>query len=142
MDSCYIKSEYRHFELKEFIKDANKKYCGFYKYDDVDWKGIDQYIEIKCMLHKTFRTMPVKHLEGKYCPDCPDDLVFKPKELFIYKSKVLHGNRYKYIGEYINQYTETTLMCRVHGEFNIVPYQHMRGVGCPKCNHPSIYKKI
>lgn len=59
------------------------------------------------------------------------------REQFIAKSKEKFGeDSFDYSKvEYINGYTEITLICKEHGEFRITPSKHLDIVGgCPKCS--------
>ena len=59
------------------------------------------------------------------------------KEQFIEKSKTLFGkDSFDYSKvEYVNGYTEITLICKKHGEFSITPNKHLDIVGgCPQCS--------
>ena len=59
------------------------------------------------------------------------------KEQFIEKSKALFGSdAFDYSSvEYINGYTDITLVCRKHGKFTITPNKHLDIVGgCPECS--------
>lgn len=59
------------------------------------------------------------------------------REQFIAKSKEKFGeDAFDYSKvEYINGYTEITLICKEHGEFRITPSKHLDIVGgCPKCS--------
>ena len=58
------------------------------------------------------------------------------KEQFIEKSKTLYGDdAFDYsLVEYVNGYTEITLICKEHGEFKITPNKHLDIIGgCPEC---------
>ena len=53
---------------------------------------------------------------------------------FKEKANVVHGNNYIYDKvEYVNTYTQVTIMCPEHGEFTQTPNCHLSGSGCPKC---------
>ena len=59
------------------------------------------------------------------------------REQFIEKSKALYGeNAFDYsMLNYVNGYTEVTLICSKHGKFNIFPNKHLSIVGgCPECS--------
>ncbi len=58
------------------------------------------------------------------------------KEEFIKKSVEIHGDRYDYSKvEYINSRNKVIIICKIHGDFEQVPYSHMSdGNGCIKCN--------
>lgn len=54
---------------------------------------------------------------------------------FIEQAKKVHGGRYDYSKvEYINNHTNVTIGCPVHGYINITPQNHLRGCGCGKCS--------
>ena len=59
------------------------------------------------------------------------------REQFIEKSKALYGDdAFDYsLVDYVNGYTEITLICKKHGEFRITPTKHLDIVsGCPQCS--------
>lgn len=54
--------------------------------------------------------------------------------IFIEKSKKVHGNKYDYSKvEYINSKTKVCIICPEHGEFWQTPHSHINGKGCKKC---------
>jgi group I intron endonuclease len=58
----------------------------------------------------------------------------KTHDEIINEFKSIHGNRYNYSDvNYINSKTEVTIICSIHGKFNITPNHHKKGVGCNKC---------
>lgn len=53
---------------------------------------------------------------------------------FIKKSELIHGNLYNYSNsEYINAKNKIKIVCTIHGEFEQLPHNHMKGIGCIKC---------
>lgn len=55
-------------------------------------------------------------------------------EAFIIKAREVHGERYDYsLVEYIKSYTEVKILCKIHKEFQQIPYSHTQGHGCPDC---------
>lgn len=55
-------------------------------------------------------------------------------EIFIKKSKKIHGNKYDYSKvNYTNAKTKVCIICPEHGEFWQLPYNHLQGKGCLKC---------
>ena len=53
---------------------------------------------------------------------------------FIAEAKKIYGNRYGYGKvEYINREHRVTVVCPVHGDFQIFARDHLDGKGCPKC---------
>ena len=57
------------------------------------------------------------------------------REEFIEKCFLKHGQRYNYEKSiYINNDTSLLVTCVDHGDFDIIPNNHLKGSGCPKCN--------
>jgi hypothetical protein len=57
-----------------------------------------------------------------------------PKEYFLTKAKLIHGNKYDYSKiEYQNLSTKIKIICPYHGEFYQLPHAHLSGEGCKKC---------
>lgn len=53
---------------------------------------------------------------------------------FIDRSTELYGDRYDYTQtQYTNSYTPIRIICKLHGQFNLAPKQHIAGSGCPVC---------
>ena len=53
---------------------------------------------------------------------------------FITKAKLIHGNKFDYSNvHYIKAIRYVKIICKIHGEFNQTPNQHLCGAGCPKC---------
>lgn len=45
-----------------------------------------------------------------------------------------HGKRYDYSKvKYLNSNSKVTIICSIHGEFEITPHHHKNGVGCRNC---------
>lgn len=52
------------------------------------------------------------------------------KERFV----LIHGNKYDYsLVNYKNQLTKVKIICPIHGEFEQLPKNHLKGCDCPKC---------
>lgn len=55
-------------------------------------------------------------------------------ESFIAEAKGIYGDRYDYSKvDYKNREHRVTLVCPVHGDFQIYAREHLDGKGCPKC---------
>jgi very-short-patch-repair endonuclease len=54
----------------------------------------------------------------------------------ISKSKKIHEQKYNYdFVEYVNSKTKVKILCnKCNNIFEQIPYNHLRGRGCPKCN--------
>ena len=55
-------------------------------------------------------------------------------ESFIEEAKEIYGERYDYNKvEYKNRDHRVTVVCPVHGDFQVYAREHLDGKGCPKC---------
>jgi len=55
-------------------------------------------------------------------------------ELFIEKSKLVHGDRYDYSKvDYSKSKANIIITCKIHGDFLQTPNNHLRGANCNKC---------
>jgi hypothetical protein len=53
---------------------------------------------------------------------------------FIERSKIMHNNKYDYSEViYVNNKTKVKIGCPIHGFFEQVAQEHLRGAGCPRC---------
>lgn len=61
------------------------------------------------------------------------------QEEVLLKFAYAHGNRYDYSQtHYVNMRTKVAIRCKEHGEFLQLPYDHIKGSGCPLC-HPQTF---
>jgi rubrerythrin len=62
-------------------------------------------------------------------------------QFFIEKAQLIHNNKYDYSKtEYINDKTKVCIICPIHGEFWMLPSNHIHKThpqNCPLCSHPS-----
>lgn len=110
-------------------------HCGKYSYDNVTYKNKRHKILITCKYHGNFEQRPDLHLMGHGCPQCGDNKSRLSIKDFIRRSKSAHGDgKYSYKkSKYKGVNSELTLICKEHGDFLIIPRNHLRGQGCPQC---------
>ena len=120
-----------------FIEKANKRHNGKYTYDKVEYINSQRKVCIICPEHGEFWQTPAAHVRGRGCPVCSNSKRGKHSvttENLIKKCNKVHNNKYSYENtEYIDAYTKICVTCPVHGDFYILPFQHLNGQGCPKC---------
>lgn len=94
---------------------------------------------IICPEHGEFWQNHNKHGSTKQgCPVCGGRQVGNNEE-FVEKAKVIHGDKYDYSKViYAKRHTKVTIVCKVHGEFEQIPTNHLRGKGCDKCAHDEL----
>lgn len=55
-------------------------------------------------------------------------------EEFIFKAKIIHGDKYLYPKtNYNGAHSRLIVTCPIHGDFTIIATNHLSGRGCPKC---------
>lgn len=62
-------------------------------------------------------------------------LIIDKTAKFVNKSNVVHNNKYQYdLTNYINSKTKVTITCKIHGNFQQRPNDHLSGRGCKRCS--------
>lgn len=134
--------------LSEFIEKSMYKFKNKFDYNKTNYTLASKEIIITCKIHGDFETTPSKHLLASSggCYDCftehlRENLAFTTEE-FIEKSKFIFGESLDYsLVNYINNSTAVALICKIHGQFNKIPFLHLsRGSGCPKCRKYNVSK--
>ena len=121
--------------LEEFIKKAIKVHGDKYDYSKVEYVNNHTKVCIICPIHGEFWQMPQNHIKGQGCPKCSHRSYVYTTEEFIQKAKKIHKDKYDYSKlKYVNSKTFICIICPIHGEFWQMPFKHIRGQGCPKCN--------
>lgn len=123
---------------ESFIKKAIEIHGAKYNYDKVCYENAHKKVCIICPEHGEFWQTPNAQLRGKGCPKCGNINRGKAKRShtndFIEKAILVHGDKYDYSKvEYINNHTKVCIICPEHGEFWMIPSNHLRGQGCVKC---------
>lgn len=121
---------------EEFIKKAKQIHGNKYNYSKVEYKNSSTKVCIICPKHGEFWQRPNDHISKKAeCPLCKGKFKYT-KESFAEKSNKIHNNKYNYsLVNYIDNKTHVNIICPIHGVFSQRPDKHLRGQGCPKCNH-------
>ena len=124
--------------LKLFVEKSIKVHGNKYDYSKVKYINSQTKVCIICPEHGEFWQTPASHVRGYNCPKCANkkrgDTFRKTSNHFINQAKNIHGNKYDYSKvNYINSSTKVCVICPEHGEFNILPQNHLLGQGCPKC---------
>lgn len=118
---------------EDFVKKATLIHSGRYNYNKVDYATNRKTVLIGCPQHGYFTQAPVMHLQGKGCPVCGG---VKPMHTtdFIQKAVVVHGDTYSYErSTYTKKTDNITINCKLHGDFEQLPFNHLAGRGCPSC---------
>ena len=135
------------YSNEHFLELATKIHGNKYDYSEVDYKRTQDKIKIICRKHGAFYQRPNQHLKGNGCPVCGfESMVSKTSsntERYVEQAKRIVGDKYDYSKvKYKNYLTAIEIVCRKHGSFFQLPYQHLRGKGCPICSASSGEKEI
>jgi ssDNA-binding Zn-finger/Zn-ribbon topoisomerase 1 len=128
--------------LEGFSKKAHQVHNDKYIYPAQQYVNGLSKIEIICPVHGKFYQAPTKHLAGSGCQECglsKRGLARRGStESFVGIAIQTHGEKYDYSKvEYVLSTLPVTIICREHGEFEQIPWNHLSGVGCPACSNLS-----
>lgn len=131
----------------EFVEMANKVHNNKYDYSKTKYIRMQDKVCIICKEHGEFWQTPNTHLKGCGCPQCAInsrvEIISSTTERFIKQAKKRIGDKYDYSKvKYKNYLTPVEIICREHGSFFQLPYQHLGGKGCPICGASSGEKEI
>lgn len=130
---------------EEFIKRARKIHGDKYDYSKANYENMRTKISIICKIHGVFLQRPNSHLNnGKGCFDCSYYERRRTLNEFINEANKIHDNKYDYSKvNYVNNKTKVIIICKIHGEFQQKPTQHINtGCGCEKCGFKIISNKL
>lgn len=139
-NSNYTTDEYVHF-LKEKYPNSP------YKFDSIKYVNNTAPITLVCKKHGQFTTLPTSlNKKMTECPICKRSRISKhmtfTTEEFIQKATEVHSDKYDYSKvNYINAKNKVCIICPIHGEFWILPSEHLGGRGCPKCSNEHLWDK-
>jgi hypothetical protein len=127
-------------DTQAFIKHSIEIWGDLYDYSKSVYIDSKHKINIICKIHGEFFQLPSNHYKYK-CRKCSHKSNIRNKNLnekcnneFISKANNVHKNYYDYsLIAYINAKTKIKIICKIHGEFEISPNNHLRGKGCAKC---------
>ena len=129
----------RKLTTEEFIEKAIRVHGSKYDYSKVRYVNNRIKVKIFCKKHNNFfYQSPSIHMVGSGCLICGYEKTANSKRRtrkeFIERAREIHGNRYGYNKvNYINEITKVIILCKIHGEFESAPHNHLYGKGCPEC---------
>ena len=123
---------------QEFIEKANQVHNFKYDYSKVNYVNSKSKVVIHCKIHGEFEQRPNLHLQGHGCRDCGFDSKTMSNQEFIEKANQVHNFKYDYSNvNYLGTLSKINIICKIHGEFEQLPIQHLKGPGCPFCSYDS-----
>ena len=122
-----------------FIQKSNKMHNNMFDYSKVDYVNNNTKVTIICPIHGEFQQSPQHHLVANGCSKCREDKkrnsIYK-FEKFKEEATKTHNGKYDYnIEGFTTLSNSITLSCKEHGDFNIIPYKHLKGSGCKVCSN-------
>lgn len=142
---CGRETNKRNIDLKEkckreFMLKANTIHENIYDYSKSVYEDAVSKVIVICKTHGEFSISPNNHLRGKGCPACGTECskLARLKDFDEYKPEFikLYGDKYDYSSVVWEGGSKPiTVICKKHGEFNILPYLHKVGKECQKCSN-------
>ena len=135
------------FTNEEFIEKAKKVHGDKYDYSKVEYVNSHTKVCIIDPEYGEFWQTPISHLKGYGHPAEWHKKTWDVRgrmttEKFIEKAKKVHGNKYDYSKvKYVNSRSKICVICPIHGEFNILPYNFLNRNGCKQCGLEKSSKK-
>ena len=120
---------------EQFIEKAKEIHGDKYDYSKVEYINSKQKVCIICPEHGEFWQTPDSHLNHQSrCPKCSIPNRNLLTEDYIKKAIKIHGDKYDYSKVIYNGvFGKVTIICPIHGEFEQIARNHLRGYGCDKC---------
>jgi hypothetical protein len=131
---------------EEFIRESKEKFGeGKFRYDNTVYKDSKTDLIITCPKHGDFKVRPDNHLckgSNGGCRECMkeflQELFSSNTKEFIRRSKEKFGEgKFRYDNTvYTNNRTNVIITCPKHGDFKILPDNHLRegsNGGCREC---------
>lgn len=100
---------------------------------------LEEYIRRANIVHNNKYDYSLSHLDFINCKRCAMEnlaqSLTKTKEQFVEEAKKIHGNKYDYsLVEYKNTKAKVKIICPIHGVFEQIAQEHLKGANCPNCN--------
>ncbi len=103
---------------------------GIYDYSKVVYVSHEDKVCIVCRIHGEFWQRAGHHLNGSGCPENHR----KTTDRFIEEATAIHAGFYGYTKVIYTCNSEFVIItCPIHGDFNQIPANHLKGHGCRKC---------
>lgn len=121
----------------EYFKILSKEIHGDkYIYDKVEYVNANTNVIITCRIHGDFPQTKRNHIDKmRGCPHCNGGIKLT-WEFILKKIYKIHGDKYDYSKFiYDNFSTKSTIICKIHGEWEQNLNNHINGKGCPHCQN-------
>ena len=127
-----MRADLRRLDTDTIISQFKEVHGDLYDYSLVDYKSSVSKVKIICKEHGVFEQTPSDHKSGRGCGECVGK--YKTTEKLITQFKEVHGDLYDYrLVDYTGAKNKVKILCREHGLFEQLPYEHKKGSGCIEC---------
>jgi hypothetical protein len=122
------------FSQEQCIQKFRQVHDDKYDYSKVEYVTQKTKVIIICPIHGDFSQSPNAHWNGSGCFKCNHNPLRSTREEIIERFREVHGDRYDYSKfQYLGTKKKSVIICKIHGEFTILPMHHIKGTGCQKC---------
>lgn len=130
----------RNRTTSQAIDDFIKVHGDRYDYSKFEYKNNRTKSTIICHKHGEFEQRYINHIDGRGCQKCGKEQcdISSRKSTEYIKNKMIekHGNNYDYsLMKYVSSKDKVSVICSLHGEFLILPHDHISGKGCWHCGN-------
>lgn len=133
-------NQYGHLTTEIIVERFKDVHGNRYIYDKVNYVSMHKKVCIVCDVHGEFWQTPHNHLKGQNCPLCTKEErrnkdICKGKTSLIKLGNKRFNNKFDYSKvKYINNKSNVNIICPIHGEFQMTPYEHLSSqFGCKQC---------
>ena len=131
----------------EFIVKADLVHSNRYDYSKSVYIDTKTKLIIICKIHGEFTQTPNNHLKNRTCPKCGNlsRSLMNQADFNEYQKEFVkkYGDKYDYSKiNWQGSSIKIILNCKIHGDFEIIPYEHKNGKECRKCKNQYSKKSI
>lgn len=127
---------------EKFLDDAKELYGDKYDYSKTKYSKSREYVIVTCPKHGDFYVTPERHIKRHQgCPECAKE---DETQIFIEKSRKVHGDYYDYSKSiYTGANDKIEIICPKHGSFWMRASAHYsQKQECPKCARDKANKSL
>lgn len=133
-------NQYGHLTTEIIVERFKDVHGNRYIYDKVNYVSMHKKVCIVCDVHGEFWQTPHNHLKGQNYPlytkeERRNKDICKGKTSLIKLGNKRFNNKFDYSKvKYINNKSNVNIICPIHGEFQMTPYEHLSSqFGCKQC---------
>lgn len=134
--SCKIRSI--KYNTENFKTKLTEIHGSKYDFSKVVYTKISNKVDVTCLKHGEFKSLPSVLLRGGGCSKCGDESMvrkrLKSTEEFIKEANIVHKDKYVYTyTKYKGARRKLNIICPLHGDFSQTAGDHLTGYGCNLC---------